>query len=158
MSTGYWSGLFSHVEERGCCRLVTAGGSCLPLLWWVVGLGSRWQIWIVAKLMLDRIISFVPFPPKCFLGSVRCLFYHVCVRLSTLATPQIHPSHMRGSYFHCHKVLYLLGLFSRFQSIFDWARLWFKLENTSSLPQDLIYVCHGLNGLGTGWHWFCQLS
>ena len=28
---------------------------------------------------------------------------------------------------------------------------WFKLENTSSLSQDFICVCHSLNGLDTGW-------
>ena len=46
--------------------------------------------------------------------------------LRTLATSQICPSHVGGSYFHFHKVLCLLGLFSSFQSIYDWARLWFK--------------------------------
>lgn len=102
MSTGYWSGLFSHVEERGCCRLVTAGGSCLPLLWWVVGLGSRWQIWIVAKLMLDRIISFVPFPPKCFFGICQ-VFVLSCL------CPSEHPGHTPNTSLPCERLIFSLS-------------------------------------------------
>jgi len=41
---------------------------------------------------------------------------------------------------------HVVQVFSSFMTEQDW----FKLENTSSLSQDFICVCHSLNGLDTG--------
>lgn len=157
MSMGCWSGLFSHVEEKGCCILVIAGDSHLTSLWWVLGLRSCWGTWIVVQLVWERIMSFVLLPPSCSLGSVRCLFCQAY--LSLAHTPMPRPKYIPPMW-EAHNFIFtkccIYWDFSQV-SIYDWARLLFKLENTSSLSQDFICICRCLNGLGMGWL-FCASS
>lgn len=147
MTVGWRLDLFSHRGEGmlcyDCCWRFTQ-------LWQVPGLRSCWELELL--------------PSWCERGSSHLSFFHPAVfcevfvlsdhtpALSTTAISQIHPSHVRGPYFHFHKLLCLLGLFPNFKSIYDWARPWFK--NTSKLSQDLLCVCHGSNGLGMEWHCF----